>query len=89
MEKYLEIISAEYLKEYKIIFTFNNKKNVTIDFYPFLKKETSPHIKPYLNKNKFKNFKISGGDIQWNEFEMCYRPEIIYNWNRYFKNDYR
>ena len=35
MEKYLEIISAEYLKEYKIIFTFNNKKNVTIDFYPF------------------------------------------------------
>jgi hypothetical protein len=68
----ISIISAEYLGDYKISFSFSDGVKTIIDFLPFLKAAKNPMTKKYLDENLFKNFTIRYGDIMWNDFEMCF-----------------
>ena len=68
----IEIIDAQYLEGYKIRFQFQDFKESIIDFESFLKKSKNPMTTFYLNKEKFKNFKIEYGDILWGDYEMCF-----------------
>lgn len=68
----ISIISAKYLGDYKISFSFSDGVKTIIDFLPFLKAAKNPMTKKYLDENLFKNFTIRYGDIMWNDFEMCF-----------------
>jgi hypothetical protein len=68
----LEIISAEYIKNYKIRLVFSDKKERIINFEHFLKQARNPMTRKFLNINEFKNFKIEHGDLVWNDYEMCF-----------------
>jgi hypothetical protein len=57
----LKIISAEYIKDYKIKLVFSDKKERIINFEYFLEQARNPMTRKFLKINEFKNFKIEYG----------------------------
>ena len=72
------IKEAKYIKEYKIKITFNDNSIQLIDFYPFLSSSLNPHIRKYLDINEFKKFKINEGDLEWNDYDLCFPIADLY-----------
>jgi len=66
------ITQADYITEYKIHFLFSDGVDRIIDFREFLSNAKNPMTKKYLNKQLFTSFTIEFGDIQWNDYEMCF-----------------
>lgn len=75
---YIEITTACYLNKYKIEFEFNDNSKTIVDFEPFLKHAKNPMLKKYLDLNQFKNFTVRDGDIDWNDYELCFPIADIY-----------
>jgi hypothetical protein len=75
---YIEITVARYLKNYQIEFEFNDETKTMIDFESFLKQAKNPMLKKYLDLNEFKNFTVRDGDIDWNDYELCFPIADIY-----------
>lgn len=76
--KILKIKSATYVKNYELRILFQDGKKVNVDFYDFLKSSTNPHIRDYLNLEKFKSFKIENNDLLWGDFELLFPIEDLY-----------
>lgn len=76
--RYIEITAARYLKNYEIEFEFNDQHKKTVNFEPFLKKAKNPMLKKYLDLVLFKNFTLRDGDIDWNDYELCFPIADIY-----------
>jgi len=74
----LLITAARYLKNYQIAFDFNDETQTIVDFEPFLKQAKNPMLKKYLDLNQFKNFTVRDGDIDWNDYELCFPIADIY-----------
>jgi len=70
--KEIEITNAKYIGGYKVKIVFNDKSIRTINFDDFLKMAGNPMTKKFLNKEKFKNFKLKYGDLVWGDYEMCF-----------------
>jgi len=77
-ETFLSIKSARYLEGYKIALSFQNGVERTVDFSNFLENSSNPHIRQYLNLKKFKSFSIDNGDIQWNDYDLCFQIHELY-----------
>lgn len=78
-KKILKIKSAKYIKHYELLITFQDGKEVNVDFYDFLKTSTNPQIKEYLLLEKFKAFKIKDNDLLWGDFDLLFPIEDLYN----------
>jgi hypothetical protein len=70
--KTIKIESAKYVTDYKILFEFSDKSEQEIDFLDFLSSSTHPEIRKYLDLKLFKKFQVVDGDIDWNDFDMCF-----------------
>jgi|TARA_R110002096_G_scaffold258028_1_gene451633 hypothetical protein len=68
----LKIDSAKYLSDYAIRIVFNDGKERLIDFKPFLSKSLHPSIKKYLDENKFSNFSLIDGNLNWNDYDLIF-----------------
>jgi len=68
----ISIQKAEYKGDYRINFQFSDGAEKTIDFSNFLKNAKNPMTKKYLDKKLFQSYSIEFGDINWNDFEMCF-----------------
>jgi hypothetical protein len=68
----ISIQKAEYKGDYKINFLFSDGIEKSIDFSMFLKNAKNPMTKKYLDKKLFQSFSLEFGDINWNDFEMCF-----------------
>ncbi len=68
----ISIVKAQYLNDYKIKLLFSDGVEQVIDFKNFLSNAKNPMTKKYLNFSRFKNFKIKFGDIEWNDYELCF-----------------
>ncbi|GGI22757.1 DUF2442 domain-containing protein [Pedobacter mendelii] len=75
----IEINKAEYLQDYKIAFEFSDGVSQIVDFGDFLKSSKNPMSSKYLEIEAFKNFNIEFGDIEWNDFEMCFPIWDLHN----------
>lgn len=73
-----DIISAKYLKDYKIRVTFENGKTGTVDFLPYIKK--GGIYSKLKDIEYFKHFHINKelGIITW-EDEIDIAPETLYS----------
>lgn len=77
--KGVKLVSAEYVEDYKFKFTFSNKRESVVDFYPIITHGTS--LRKFLNKEKFKKINIDkeNGDIYWGKnWEMCFHISSYY-----------
>lgn len=85
MDQIISIIDAQYVQDYKIKLTFNDETNQTIDFYPFLSHSLNPLIRKYLDKSEFGKFNLDNGDLEWNDFDLCFPIADLYE-NNLFHN---
>lgn len=68
----ISIDKAEFVRDYKIKFSFSDGVERLIDFSGFLNGAKNPMTKKYLDIQLFKNYSIEYGDIIWNDYEMCF-----------------
>ncbi|MDR4504650.1 MAG: DUF2442 domain-containing protein [Candidatus Scalindua sp.] len=80
-DQVITIISAEYIGEYKIKLSFNNNTIQLVDFFPFLNSSLNPLIRKYLDKQEFKKFKTDNGDLEWNDYDLCFPIAHLYENN--------
>ena len=77
----IEIKSAKYIGDFAIRITFNDGSNRLIDFKPFLESSLHPSIRKYLKVNKFLQFKIVGGNLNWNDYDLIFPIDDLYKGN--------
>ena len=68
----ISIQKAEYEGDYRINFQFSDGVQKTVDFSNFLKNAKNPMTKKYIDKKLFQSYSLEFGDINWNDFEMCF-----------------
>jgi len=78
MNKIINIEQAEYIKDYKIHFKFNDGKENVVDFQPFIVSSSHPDIEKYKDKKVFKNFTLEHGEIEWNDYELAFPIYDLY-----------
>jgi hypothetical protein len=58
----IRVLSAEYLREYKLRLSFSDGSDKVVDFSRWLEGEV---FRPLANKREFKRFFIAGGTVCW------------------------
>jgi len=74
----IDVVEAEYISPYKIRLWFSNGAEQTVDFETFLRKSHHPEINKYLNEELFKNFSIAHGRLDWNDYDLCFSMQDLY-----------
>ena len=69
---YISIKNAKYLDGYKIRLDFSDGRTNIVNFESFLMNASNPMTRDYIDLTKFKNFTIRDGDIDWNDYELCF-----------------
>ncbi|HEY6331685.1 MAG TPA: DUF2442 domain-containing protein [Blastocatellia bacterium] len=68
----LSIVSVEPVSGYTLKVHFNDGKQQTINFEPFLKNSRNPMIRQYLDPKKFAGFRLQHGDLVWDDYGLCF-----------------
>lgn len=77
--KVIMVERAEYLKEYQIRLEFNDGKIQIINFHNFITQSHNPNILKYKNLELFKQFSITDGDLEWNDYDLCFPVDDLYD----------
>lgn len=72
-----KVTDAQYLHDYEILLTFEDKKRKVVDFKEALDNFEGPIFKPLKDIEFFKNFEIMLGTVVWyNEADVS--PDYLY-----------
>ena len=74
----LEVISAEYLEEYRISCVFNDGYTATVDLGATIFNDHRPIFAPLRQQAYFKSFTIRWNTICWDN-EADFAPEFLYD----------
>ncbi len=77
----IEIKSAKYIGDFAIRVYFMDGSDRLIDFKSFLESSLHPSIRKYLDEKKFKQFKILDGNLNWNDYDLIFPIDDLYNGN--------
>lgn len=75
----ISVVTAIFIGDYAIRIFFNDGKSKLVDFKTFLEKSSHPSIKKYLDEDKFKQFKVIDGNLNWNDYELIFPVADLYN----------
>ena len=76
-----QVISIEQAKQldgYKLQLVFNDHSSQVVDFQPFLSQSLNPLIRKYLTPEEFAKFEIDEGDLEWNDYDLCFPIADLY-----------
>jgi len=74
----IEIKSANYIGDFAIRLFFNDGINRLVDFKSFLETSLHPSIRKYVDEERFKLFKIVDGNLNWNDYDLIFPLEDLY-----------
>jgi len=74
----IEIKSSRYIGDFAIRIYFSDGVNKLVDFRPFLESSLHPSISKYLDESKFKEYQIIDGNLNWNDYDMIFPIEDLY-----------
>ncbi|MBE0514209.1 DUF2442 domain-containing protein [Sulfurimonas sp.] len=74
----LKVVKAEYIKDYQIRLEFNDGLVRVIDFKNFIFLSRIPAISKYKDLELFKTFSITDGDLEWNDYDLCFAITDLY-----------
>lgn len=74
----IEIKSAKYVGDFAIRVFFSDGCTRLVDFKTFLEASLHPSIRKYLNEDKFKSFDIVDGNLNWNNYDLIFPIDDIY-----------
>ena len=75
---YVDIKSSRYIGDFAIRIYFSDGVSKLVDFKPFLESSLHPSIRKYLDESKFKEYKIVDGNLNWNDYDMIFPIEDLY-----------
>lgn len=79
IRNYLDVHQAKFIEPYKIWLQFMDGHEQVVDFEPFLRKSNHPEIRKYLNVKRFKDFSIANGSLNWNDYDLCFSMQNLYD----------
>jgi len=74
----IEVKSARYIGDYAIRVFFSDGFSRLVDFRPFLESSLHPSIRKYLDEAKFKDYQIVDGNLNWNDYDLIFPIEDLY-----------
>lgn len=77
-EQVILIEQAKHVGDYKLELIFNDDTRQQIDFYPFFASSLNPLIKKYLDAEEFCKFSVDDGDLEWNDYDLCFPIADLY-----------
>ncbi len=75
----INITHVEHLGGYRLLLTFDDGKQVTVDFEPFLTRSSHPDIRAYLDQEKFKSYRLQHGELVWGDYDLCFPIMDLYD----------
>jgi len=74
----IEIKTAKYIGDFAIRLFFSDGLNRLVDFKPFLESSLHPSIRKYLDEDRFKQFQIIEGNLNWNNYDLIFPVYDLY-----------
>ena len=74
----INVVAAEYVRDYILKIKFNDGKSHQVDFGKFILSARNPMTSKYKDKKLFKKFVIEDGNISWNNMEMIFPVHDLY-----------
>jgi hypothetical protein len=74
----IEIKTAKYIGDFAIRLFFSDGFNRLVDFKSFLESSLHPSIRKYLIEDKFKQFEIIDGNLNWNNYDLIFPIDDLY-----------
>lgn len=74
----IEIISANYVGDFVMRLVFSDGANRLVDFKTFMEFSLHPSIGKYLIEDKFKQFDIVDGNLNWNNCDLIFPINDLY-----------
>ena len=71
-DQVITIEAVKHIEAHKLELLFNDGTRRLIDFFPFLSTSLNPHIRKYLDPEAFLKFEIDNGDLEWNDYDLCF-----------------
>lgn len=78
VNKIIEVTNAKYIENFTIRIKFNDGSERQVDFKPFLSNSHHPAIQKYLDEDKFKQFEIIDGNLNWNDYDLIFPVYDLY-----------
>ncbi len=72
------VTDAHYIGDFAIRVFFSDGHQKLVDFKPFLEQRRHPSFEKYLNEKVFQTFEIVDGNLNWNDYEMIFHLEDLY-----------
>ncbi|VAW46362.1 hypothetical protein MNBD_GAMMA04-1751 [hydrothermal vent metagenome] len=79
--KVINVEKVKYLSGHKLKLFFNDGVEQIIDFGPFLSTSLNPFINKYLDLEEFKKYALENGDLEWNDYDLCFPVADLYENN--------
>lgn len=76
--KEIAVQDASYIGGYVLELKFNDQVRQKVDFYPFLAASRNLLIRRYLKSDEFLKFAITEGDLEWNDYDLCFPIADLY-----------
>lgn len=74
----ITIKEATHIDDYKLQLVFNDQSSQLVDFQAFLSRSLNPLIRKYLAPEEFAKFEIDEGDLEWNDYDLCFPIADLY-----------
>jgi hypothetical protein len=78
-EKAVHVQAVHHVRAYRLRIEFSDGNVTEVDFEPFLRASTHPAIRRYLQPRRFKQFAITDGVLQWNDFDLVFPMADLYD----------
>lgn len=78
LTEFIAIKSVRYIGDYAIRIFFSDESYKLVDFKPFLETSLHPSIGKYLDEDKFKDFQIVDGNLNWNDYDLIFPIADLY-----------
>jgi len=77
----IEVVKADCIGGYRLAIEFCDGHIQQVDFDTFLRHSPHPEIYKYLALDLFKQFRIVDGQLDWNDYDLCFSLEDLYEGN--------
>jgi hypothetical protein len=74
----VSVTDAKYLEGYKLCIRFSDGEQRIVDFEPFLTRARNPHIRAYLQLDRFRGYVVENGDLVWGDYDLCFPIADLY-----------
>ena len=74
----VNVLSATHSGEYRVHLVFDDSTEQEVDFEPFLTHSAHPEIRAYLDRTRFRTFRVDYGDLVWGDYELCFPVMDLY-----------